>query len=334
LGSICEVTMDEEHSVGVVFDLITVSFAVVQEGEGTVECEVNGGSVESCVSSYFYGDEIKVVATPDAENVVESITGSGSAAGSCVNEETSGTCEFTITEDSSVTVEFVAVESGVGPTGPTGPTGPEGPIGPTGSTGATGPEGPTGLTGATGPTGPEGPTGAIGATGATGPEGSGTTGAAGPTGATGATGSAGQAGETPGIEQFSGAQGPCVNGGVRVSLGGKVVFACSGPQGLVGPVGPQGKRGPVGPVGKIVCKVKQKGKRIVVRCRVKINKKRHGKRSHSKRDRVRWRLMHGGHAVSHGRTSVPRLQHVLNHVRSGRYVLRVAGQGGTRLFVC
>ncbi len=70
----------------------------------------------------------------------------------------------------------------------------------------------------------------------------------------------------------------------------------------------------------MTCKVKSK-KKVVCKVRyVKSNKK------HSKRHRLRWRLMQGGHAQSHGKTTLRRLNRVLSHLRSGRYVLHVQGQ--------
>ena len=66
-------------------------------------------------------------------------------------------------------------------------------------------------------------------------------------------------------------------------------------------------------------------------CRLKVGKS-HNKRN-AKRHRVSWRLMQGGQAVSHGRTNVRRLQRRLNHAPSGRYVLRIAGQGGSRISI-
>jgi hypothetical protein len=77
----------------------------------------------------------------------------------------------------------------------------------------------------------------------------------------------------------------------------------------------------------VTCKVKQKGKKVKVTCTVKTT-------ASSSRRHLRWRLMRGGHAYSHGATSVRRLQSVFNHAPSGRYVLRVQGQkGGTRITV-
>jgi len=106
-GSSCNLTMDEEHSVGGVFSLESVELSVTESGEGTVECEVNS-TPASCNGIYTYGDSVVVSATPDAENVVGSMTGSGSAAGSCTvaSEGASGSCAFDLEGDGSVDVLF------------------------------------------------------------------------------------------------------------------------------------------------------------------------------------------------------------------------------------
>jgi len=179
--------------------------------------------------------------------------------------------------------------------GPQGPTGPEGPAGPTGPEGPAGPEGPDGPTGPTGPTGPEGPDGPTGPTGPTGPGGA--TGPTGPTGATGAQGAAGQNGND----------------------------GANGQNGAQGPQGPQGPQGARGPAAKVTCKVMQKGKKVKVTCKVKQS---------ASSSRVRWRLSHGGKTRSHGVTKSGRLQLDLSHLRKGRYVLHVQGQGkGTVIVV-
>jgi len=363
----CEVTMNAEHSVGAVFDLEpTLAINESGSGSGSVECEVNGGGLETCPSPIPSGSNVKVVATPASGSELGAVSGTGSAA-SC----STSPCEFEITEDSSVSVEFTLEEAALltlikgghaeGGTVTSTPAGincgptcevetaefaegeavtltasaasgyvfagwlgcayvsagvcevtVEGPLTEVtavfvkdGEQGATGPTGPTGSEGPTGPQGSEGPTGPGGPTGAEGPTGpAGSIGPAGPAGSNGADGAQGPAG-TPG------AQGP------------------AGPAGAQGPQGPQG---PAGVPGKIVCKAKLKGKKVKVSCKFKTNSKRHHRR-HAKRHRLRWRLMHAGHAQSHGKTSVRRLQRVLNHTRPGRYVLRIQGQEGIRLAI-
>ena len=95
----CEVTMDAAKEAVASFDLQSIAFTVSQEGEGTVQC--NG---EACAEAYDYGTLITVVATPQAEWAIASLTGTGSAAGQCDKE--TGICEFTITESSSVSAAF------------------------------------------------------------------------------------------------------------------------------------------------------------------------------------------------------------------------------------
>jgi Divergent InlB B-repeat domain len=116
--------------------------------------------------------------------------------------------------------------------------------------------------------------------------------------------------------------------------GEKGVNGGAGPQGVAGPAGalgpagapgPAGPKGPAGPAGKIVCKAKQKGKKIKVTCKVK------GGASSS---RVHWRLMRGGHAFLHGYGDVGGLQRAIDALPSGHYTLRVSGQeGGTQIEV-
>jgi Collagen triple helix repeat (20 copies)/Divergent InlB B-repeat domain len=144
-----------------------------------------------------------------------------------------------------------------------------------------------------GPAGPEGPTGPTGPEGPTGPKGP--TGPTGPKGPTGSTGSEGPTGSTG----SNGANG------------------AAGPAGAVGPAGPQGKQGPAGKV-KVTCEVKGSNKVV---CTVKQSGS-----SGRHRLRLRWRLMRGGHAVSHGATGAARLQRTLNRLRPGRYALHVQGQ--------
>jgi hypothetical protein len=68
----------------------------------------------------------------------------------------------------------------------------------------------------------------------------------------------------------------------------------------------------------VICKVKRKGKKVKVTCKVK--------QSSVSFSRVHWRLMHAGRTYSHGTTSSKRLQTILNRLQPGRYVLHVQGQ--------
>jgi streptogramin lyase len=138
----------------------------------------------------------------------------------------------------------------------------------------------------------------------------GPTGATGNTGATGATGSTGAAGST-------GGQGPAGPTGPAGPAGANGQNGAPGPQGAQGPAGPQG------PAGKVTCKVKQKGSKVKVTCTVKAS---------ASSARLRWRLMHDGHAVRHGLTA--RHHRVrLGDLDEGRYVLRVEGRKSTVIVV-
>ena len=71
-------------------------------------CEVNSVPAP-CNGTYEYGDEVKIVATPSGEpgeNKVGSVVTGGSA--SCVNAESSATCEFTLHANSSAAFVFEA----------------------------------------------------------------------------------------------------------------------------------------------------------------------------------------------------------------------------------
>jgi len=462
----CKITLSESKEIEAGFALEEEPFSVSETGggAGTVECEDNGSPLASCEDPVLYGHTVKVTATPDNASALQELEGTGSAAGECAFTAASGSCEFEITEASTVTAEFEEVPtfalevsvtgegevSGPGiscpgdcveniaegqsvtlqaeettlnwvfkewtdgpcegssnascefnmPAGPeqaaalfvetneaplsvvkngngTGtvkslspdtqincgatctseyevgepvtlkeeaaspgsvfagwlgctqisPTECAVEVAPGGSQvtaifiavpvitteppGANCPEGGVKITyGAEtfyvcdGEEGPEGPKGDKGDQGATGPQGpQGNPGAAGPQGPQGPQGPAGS----------DGAQGP---------KGDKGDTGATGPQ---GPQGPQGKQGPAGKV-KVTCMAK--GKKV--KCTVKYvhSNKRHHKRSH-----LRWRLMQGGHAVGHGATGAAGLQRALNHAPQGRYVLRIAGQGGSRISI-
>ena len=144
----------------------------------------------------------------------------------------------------------------------------------------------------------------------------------GPEGEKGDQGEPGEDGED-GAPGAAGAQGPSGSDGAQGPKGDSGSQGQKGDTGAEGPQGPRGKRGPAGKV-KVICKVR--GKKV--KCVVKAQNKRH-----HRHHRIGWRLMQGGHAVSHGRTGVRRLQHALNRAPSGRYVLRVAGQGGRRIHI-
>jgi List-Bact-rpt repeat protein/collagen triple helix repeat protein len=143
--------------------------------------------------------------------------------------------------------------------------------------------------------GPQGPAGDDGQNGAQGPQG--------PAGQNGAQGPAGQ----------NGAQGPAGQNGAQ------------GPAGQNGAQGPAGPQGPQGPAGKVTCVVKKKGAKVKVTCTVKAP---------ASSSRLRWRLMRGGKAYSHGAAQHGHLSLDLSNLSKGRYLLHVQGQkGGTRILI-
>ena len=355
----CEVEMTADKAVKAVFAVTTHILTVAPTGQG----EVNGGPISGCSESagtcagpVNEGDTVTLVATPASEWKV--------VPGSWTNctEPSPTECEVTVNADTTVEVEFEespdsslsvfkggngdgtvtslspheGINCGTEPCQATFEVGDEitleaspeagsvfagwlgchpvageitkctvtleGPLDDvTAVFMAEGEQGPQGEEGEQGPQGEEGPKGDPGAAGEDG--------APGAPGAAGAQGPQGSAGA-------DGAQGP------RGDTGG------TGPEGPQGAQGPRGKRGPAGKV-KVICGVKGKKVRCVVKAQ---NKRGHGKRHH-KRQRVGWRLMQGGHVVRHGRSSVRRLQRTLNQARPGRYVLRIAGQGGRRIHI-
>jgi hypothetical protein len=99
----CELTMDKEHFVAAVFD--ESHFALKIEfkgnGEGAVECEVEGGSAEECKPTYLEGTEVALVAEPETNS--EFVKWEGDCTGS-------GACELTMGEEHSVTAIFALEE--------------------------------------------------------------------------------------------------------------------------------------------------------------------------------------------------------------------------------
>ncbi|HET8863209.1 MAG TPA: hypothetical protein VFM94_08165 [Solirubrobacterales bacterium] len=163
---------------------------------------------------------------------------------------------------------------------------------------------------AEGPQGPTGPQGPQGDPGSQGPQGN--PGSQGPQGNPGSQGPQGN----------PGAQGPQGNAGAQGAAGQ------TGKDGANGKDGAEGQRGPQGPAGKVTCKVKKSGAKAKVTCTVKTTAS-----ASSNRHRLRWRLMHAGHAVSHGTTSALRLQRVLNRLRPGRYSLCIDGQNRSSILI-
>jgi hypothetical protein len=117
-----------------------------------------------------------------------------------------------------------------------------------------------------------------------------------------------------GVEGAAGSQGPVGPQGA------------AGPQGPAGASGSQGPAGPQGPAGKVICKVKQKGKKVKVTCKVRYS-------SASGRP-LRWQLRQNGRVIRHGRTRAGHRLHLnLGGLLPGRYKLKVSGRSPTTIVV-
>ncbi len=100
----CEFTITQASSVTAAFAVESETLTVNESGPGAVECEfAHSGSYGTCTSPQPYGTNVSVKATPDTGAELSSLSGTGSASG-C----STGGCEFTITQASSVTVAFAA----------------------------------------------------------------------------------------------------------------------------------------------------------------------------------------------------------------------------------
>lgn len=104
-GATCEVEMSAEKTVNAQFDLNSESLTTTTLGKGNVACEVNSASAP-CTGSYPFGSTVKVVATPEPENNLGSLTGTGSAAGKC--SVLSKECSFKLEATTTVAAVFEA----------------------------------------------------------------------------------------------------------------------------------------------------------------------------------------------------------------------------------
>ena len=101
----CELEMDQEHTVTVVFDLLPVEefeLSILEEGTGTgsVQCELEEGPVP-CEPTYPEGTEVTILATADKGSEFVEFSGD---CGPTV-------CELEMDEDKEVIVVFDLVES-------------------------------------------------------------------------------------------------------------------------------------------------------------------------------------------------------------------------------
>ena len=107
-GEVCEVEMNEERSVAVVFEFETGEFSLTitkgGSGSGEVECEVEGGEAEPCEAKYPDQTEIALVATADPGSTFAGFSeGTGSATGCSTSP-----CTFTLEASSKVKATFNA----------------------------------------------------------------------------------------------------------------------------------------------------------------------------------------------------------------------------------
>lgn len=246
-SSPCSAALNEDSEVNVTYAPDQEPFSVNQTGEGTVSCEANGLPT-SCSGPFDYGDTIKVSISPETNWELEELTGAGSASGGACDEG-AGTCEFTITEASEVTVKFAAIPNPVQLTVTKGGNG-QGTV--------------------------ESTTGGIdcgSSCEATFSEGDIVTlkesaaepgsvfvawsGNCTPTSATECEVEVGSGGTlvsatfvaVPVLTEFTGAQGSCTAGGTKIEYAGSTYYVCNGTQGPQGPTGPTGPQGPTGPTG-------------------------------------------------------------------------------------
>ncbi|HEY3864590.1 MAG TPA: hypothetical protein VGL54_00715 [Solirubrobacteraceae bacterium] len=255
-NSECSFTIEAGSEVTAIFNSIPTSkdkLKVTETGlgHGTVDCEVKGSGAPALCgaeSEYAEGTKLVVTATPAGGSELGAVSGTGSASG-C----TTSPCEFTITANSTLTIEFNVESGGKGATGPTGPTG---------NTGPTGSTGPTGNTGATGPTGKEGSTGSSGVSVTINAFGAGEHGCV--------------DGGTEIVAHYNEATYVCNGTNGTNGTNGSGTNGSSGERGLlgpVGPVGPAGVQGPAGPAGQVelvTCRTVKKGKKSVQQCTTKL----------------------------------------------------------------
>jgi hypothetical protein len=98
----CELTMTAEKSVSALFELVHFALEIEFEGsgEGTVECEVEGGPAEDCEPTYLEGTEVALVAEPEVGS--EFVEWEGDCTGA-------GPCEVTMDAEHSVTANFALI---------------------------------------------------------------------------------------------------------------------------------------------------------------------------------------------------------------------------------
>jgi hypothetical protein len=105
VGNECEVEINEEKTVEVTFTakpLVSLAVNLAGEGEGKVECEVNGGPLEECEVEYSEGTEVALVAVAETGSEFAGFSAGSGSASAC----STSPCAFTIEANSEVTATF------------------------------------------------------------------------------------------------------------------------------------------------------------------------------------------------------------------------------------
>jgi Collagen triple helix repeat (20 copies)/Divergent InlB B-repeat domain len=366
----CEVTLSEAIKLKAGFALEEESFSVNQSGEGTLSCEDNA-SPASCSGPFPYGHTIKVTASPEAGWKLTSLSGTGSAAGNC----SGAVCQFQITEASEASASFEEFANPATLTLFKGGSGQ-------GTVTSLAPH--TGISCSTSCeeaeiTVEEGEAVELEETPAAGSVFGGWIGCRHISSSNRCVTTVSSAQTevtaiflaTQTITPFTGAKGPCTEGGLEISLEGTTSYVCNGeegaqgspgspgatgptgPQGNPGATGPTGPKGPAGPAGATGAQgpagangaqgakgdTGATGPQGPAGANAKVTCKVKGKRvtctvKYSKSastQSLHWRLMRGDHSVAHG-TTKDALRLNLSHLPSGRYVLH-AGKKSTPIVI-
>jgi Fe-S cluster biogenesis protein NfuA len=106
-GNECEVEISEERTIEVVFEEelsgeFHLTIAKAGTGAGSVECEVNGGSLEPCEATYPEGTELVLVATPETGSEFAGYSSGNGSTSAC----SSSPCAFALEANSKVTATF------------------------------------------------------------------------------------------------------------------------------------------------------------------------------------------------------------------------------------
>jgi hypothetical protein len=317
----------ENVAVTAVFDTEAAKFPVMTStagsGTGSVECAVEGGPAGPCAAEYLEGTEVELIAGASIGSSFVEWTGDCTGAGPCVlTMDAAHSVGAVFNLSSIVNPATLAVFKG-------------------GNAGGTVTSQPMGISCGSEPCEAifeEGSTVELTAAASAGSVFAGWLGCH-RTGATTCTvtltgeevevtavflaeGNSGQ----PGAPGPPGPRGPVGLTGISGAEGPAGPQGPAGSQGTAGQTGAQGPEGKQGPAAKVQVTCSIKGARRVV-CAVKQPKA-------AESLPLRWSLRRDGRTISHGVTAAARLQQVLNRLRPGTYLLRIAGQSGaTRIVV-